>query len=919
MVDERREFERLDRLLEEALRRPVGERSGFLEAVGRREPALRPALERLVEAAAKDTSILEDAVGLRRIGVQALASEERAALVPGERFGGYRVIAQLGAGAMGQVYRARDARLERDVALKVMAPELLEDPSRRQRFEREARLLAALNHPNITAIHQLEEEDGVLALVLELVDGETLADRLSNGAIPPEEALLFARQIAEALEAAHSSGVLHRDLKPANVQVTSSNHVKVLDFGLAKSLFDRARSEEAPEEDATLTEMTRTGALLGTAPYMSPELLTGREVDHRADIWAFGCVLFEMSCGRRPFQGRSVAELSVEILDREPDWSALPEDASPGLERLLRGCLSKRVEDRPQSATRILESLAAIDGKTDEWPRVRRRLEQDRAAPADSSPSPSPVGPSDEAGFDHSPGGQSAHPSSVGPRRAITLAALVLGFLGLWLASSLFFGRGAQEIDSLAVLPFVNTGGEESAHLGDGVAEMLTHSLAGSSDLRVVPHSLTRRFTGAEIDPVEAARELGVRAVVTGRAEDRRGRLVLAAELVDVDEVAQLWGQRFERPMMDLVAVQRELAQAVLGALRPGSEPREPEGAHLSALNPEAYQLYLKARHLANLHNPESALQSLEYADEAARLAPDFAPAWWAVSHAYDNAANLSLLPYHEAGLQVRDAGLQAVRLSPNTARGPVELGYYHLHYSWDFEASEAQFRRALELEPNDPEALRGLGAVLVTLDRGEDCLGPFQRAVALEPSNSGAIENLGRCHQIRREYSDALARFEEALEINPQRNLGFLVPDTLLLAGRYEEAMAELLRHHEEEGRDGDASTRVAYFLAASGDLRRARETLRLAEERLPHDRLKLGAFPEFESATLPELGWDQSAHRARTLAVLGEMDSAFRILQALASERASLFWWNVSPQFDVFRSDPRFVGLMESIGLTP
>jgi serine/threonine protein kinase len=260
--------------------------------------------------------------------------------------GHYRLESELGAGGMGVVYQATDSRLGRRVAIKVLHDAFAQDPERLARFDREARLLASLNHPNIAAIHGLDEADGVKFLVLEYVPGETLAERLAKGPLPFRQALEVGRQIAEALEAAHERGVVHRDLKPANIKITPDDKVKVLDFGLAKALEEAG--PRGPEENSALitAEMTRAGTVMGTPAYMSPEQASGKAVDRRADIWAFGCVIYEALSGKRTLPGERTTDVLVGVLDREPDWSALPATTPENVRSLLRRCLTKEPQSR---------------------------------------------------------------------------------------------------------------------------------------------------------------------------------------------------------------------------------------------------------------------------------------------------------------------------------------------------------------------------------------------------------------------------------------------------------------------------------------------------------------------------------------------------------------------------------------------
>ena len=265
------------------------------------------------------------------------------ASLTGKTLGVYHVQEAIGAGGMGEVYRARDTRLGRDVAVKVLPASYGNDAGRVARLQREARLLATLNHPHIAAIHGLEEGDGIVALVLEIVEGRTLAERLAAGPIPISEALALARQIADGMEAAHEKGVIHRDLKPANIKIRPDDVVKILDFGVAKAVTEHASAEDAP----TLTvNLTRDSAIVGTAAYMSPEQARGLPVDKRTDIWAFGCLLYEMLTGRRPFTGATITDVLAAIVDREPDWTALPASTPSNITRLLRRCLEKDAKRR---------------------------------------------------------------------------------------------------------------------------------------------------------------------------------------------------------------------------------------------------------------------------------------------------------------------------------------------------------------------------------------------------------------------------------------------------------------------------------------------------------------------------------------------------------------------------------------------
>src|SRR5262245_59868785 len=334
-------WRQISRLYHAALERPAEERTAFLAEACAGDEELRREIESLLAQGASADGVLSGGAVVAAAG---LVSHVEDSVLTGHRIGAYQVLAPIGAGGMGVVYRARDTRLGREVAIKILPRAFTADADRLARFEREARVLASLNHPAIAAIHGVEESDGIRALVLELVEGETLAQRITarKTGLPVKEALDIARQIAEALEAAHEKGIVHRDLKPANIKITPAGIVKVLDFGLAKLEVTSGEGAEGVSESPTITvNDTRDGLIVGTAAYMSPEQARGQAVDKRTDIWAFGCVLYEMLSGRRAFSGETLTDTLAAILEREPDWHVLPDATPSTIRRLLRRCLEK--------------------------------------------------------------------------------------------------------------------------------------------------------------------------------------------------------------------------------------------------------------------------------------------------------------------------------------------------------------------------------------------------------------------------------------------------------------------------------------------------------------------------------------------------------------------------------------------------
>jgi len=490
------------------------------------------------------------------------------ALAPGTRFGPYEVTALLGAGGMGEVYRARDVRLGREIALKILPAAFAEQPERMRRFEEEARTASRLNHPNIVTIHDIGNEGGIAFIAMELVEGESIRERISRGSLPPAESAAIAAQIAAGLARAHAAGIVHRDLKPENVMIASGGLVKILDFGLAHAEPDRVTS--TPSSSPTRTSPTGSNAIFGTVGYMSPEQARGAPTDARTDLFAFGALLYEMLAGRPAFPGGAVVALSAILAPAPVDLSGIPADTPPGLARILRRCLEKDRERRLSSAHDL--SLQLRDLATAAAPPARPRSSSGRV------------------------------------RR--------------------------KAIDSVAVLPLVNAGGDPALeYLADGVTESIIHGLSELPKLQVMALSTVSRFRGH--DPLEAGRALGVRAVLTGRLTGTAEKVRVQAELVDAQSGFRIWGEVYDRPMADLLDVQDEIAREICERLRfklSGAERQRV--AKAPTRNAEAYQAYLKGRYFWNKWTTEGVKSALELYERAIEIDPAYALAWGGIADA---------------------------------------------------------------------------------------------------------------------------------------------------------------------------------------------------------------------------------------------------------------------------------------------
>ncbi|MEO5617388.1 MAG: protein kinase [Candidatus Eisenbacteria bacterium] len=577
-------------------------------------------------------------------------------LTPGTRLGPHEIVAPLGAGGMGEVYRARDTRLGRDVAIKGLPEAFAQHPERLARFEREARLLASLNHPNIASIFGLEESAGTPYLVLELVEGETLAARLARGPLSVRETLEIGGQIAAAIEAAHERGIVHRDLKPGNVMITASRTVKVLDFGLAKGGAIEAGSSPdqsaAPERSATpdlsasptmALSATGAGVILGTASFMSPEQARGRIVDRRADVWAFGCVLFECLSGRQAFSGETVSDVIARILEREPDWNALPAGVPVRLRDVVRRCLTKDAEERPRDVGDLRRELGAI---------------------------------------------------------AMELSAPAAGRTS-----------GAPATPSLAVLYFENLAQDaESEYFCAGITEDILTDLSKIKGLRVASRNAVARYRGAPADLPRVAADLGVGAVLEGSVRRAGGRVRITAQLVNVADGFQLWAERYDRTMEDVFTVQEEIASSIAEALRVALSPVEAAGlARDRPQDVRAYDLYLKGRSLYDQYTDASLREALELFRQATLIDPEYALAYAGMADCYGQLCqwgkSVDVAETTRLGLV---AARRASALNPRLPAA-YKAEALNLRFAGDRAGAHAALLRAVEVDSRFTPALLNL------------------------------------------------------------------------------------------------------------------------------------------------------------------------------------------------------------------
>ncbi len=767
------------------------------------------------------------------------------ALTPGARLGPYEILAPLGAGGMGEVYRARDTRLDREVAIKVLPEHLAQDPKALGRFEREAKAVAALSHPNILAIYDVGKDQGISYAVTELLEGETLRGRLTHSGLSPRKAIEISVAIADGLAAAHSKDITHRDLKPENIFLTSDGRVKILDFGLARW------NPPVSDQGATADAPTESGTIMGTVGYMSPEQVRGEPVGAASDIFSLGCVLYEMVTGNKAFGRRTVPESMSAILRDDP-----PPLDDPELQRIVIHCLEKNPRERFQSAHDLGFALRSIGGETRRAHRLPRAMWSAAAA-----------------------------------------ALLLVAVVAYWV------GRPGQAIDSLAVLPFANVGGDANQeYLSDGITENLINSLSQIPKLRVVPRSLAFAYKGRETDPRKAGRELSVRAVLMGRVMQRGESLNIQAELVDVAEVSQLWGRQYERKFSEIIPVQEEIAKEVSEKLhlRPTGEEQKRLTKRYTE-NPEAHQFYLKGRYLWNRRTAETLKRAAEYFQQAIDKDPGYALAWAGLADCYAVYSTFAVLPPRDAIPKAKEAASKALAIDDTMAEPHATLAFVNTTYDRDWTGAEREFKKAIEINPNYSTAHHWYSFYLGATGRLDEAIAEAKLAQDADPLSLIISSSAGYTFHLARRYDQAIEQLRKTLEMDPNFHPAHWYLATFYdQVARYEDAIAECQKALSLGGDPGVLGV-LGHVYAASG--KRA-EALRVLAE------LK----------DLSKRRYVDPSDIALVYVGLGDKPQALEWLEKAYEDRSyRLTWIKVLPQFDSLHRDPRFQDLLRRMGLPP
>jgi serine/threonine-protein kinase len=825
---------------------------------------------------------------------------------------------------MGEVYLAEDTSLGRKVAIKLLPVDFTRDDDRVRRFQQEARAASALNHPNIITIFEIGEVESRHFLATEFIDGHTLRQHIGGSQttdadksrtreqLKVNEILNIAIQIADALAAAHEAGIVHRDIKPENIMLRRrDSYVKVLDFGLAK-LTDAANTSVDPEAPTKAQVKTGAGIVMGTPSYMSPEQARGATIDARTDVWSLGVVIYELVAGCPPFERSTPSEVIALILEREPPpLLRYARDIPAELERIVSKALTKDKEERYQTAKDLLVDLRRLKQRLDVEADIERNS-QGREIDGNKSVVPSrevtvkgSTVATANTGVVHSTG-ENYQVKGVKryKREAIILLAFFVTLTAgavVYLGYSRYANRNAVTIRSIAVLPFSNkTSDPNLEYLSDGISESLINSLSHLPDVRIIARNSSFKYRGQDVDAQEAARALGVDAIVTGRVTQVGDSLVISAELVNARDNTHSWGEQYSRKRADVLQIQSDISQEIAQTLRLRLTAGEQEQiTKANKINPQAYELLLKARYVRSKGDTENRKAAIDLFQQAIAIDPNYASAYADLTASYRGLINSNILDPKVFMPKAEAAARRAVELDESLPEAHLALAGVKMD-AWDWTAAEHEIQRALELNPNLATAHRQYAWYLRIQGRLEESVPELKRVTELDPLSFSAIEAELAVFLMYRQNEQALELAKKMLELNKSDPESHLRVGTLYSRlGKYREAIAQYQEAISLGDHSPDAQILLGHGYGLAGEHEKARAILQ--QLRTGKDYVSPIGFAYIHIA-------------------LGEYEQAFAALEtAYAAHDQQLIWLRGEVVYDPIRSDPRFADLMRRVGLSP
>lgn len=847
-------WRKTEELFQAAVERPREERKSFLDKACAGDESLRREIEGLL-ASDDDKESMIDEIAPRVAA--AWASENHSRNLIGCRFDRYEILSRLGSGGMGEVYLAHDTSLHRKVALKLLPQQFTRNSDRLRRFEQEARAASALNHPNIITIYDIVNSDAGQFITTEFIEGETLRDRMHKRRLELAEILEIGTQVAGALAAAHSAGIVHRDIKPANIMLRADGYIKVLDFGLAK-LMGQKRDVDA----------TDPGRVMGTVAYMSPEQALGRELDHRTDIFSLGVVLYEMATGVRPFEGKTAAAIYDAILNKTPrplrDFQPI---LPPELDQIIQRALTKNREERYQSASDLRADLE----------RLRR--------PTDAT--------STSAFLKRSLGAPSSARRLI--RWAVAIAALTIGAFSWWFVTS---GTTGSPERSVAVLPFENLSEDKAnAYFAIGMRDEIVTKLAQLGSLRVISRSSTEKYQSLPRDLKAISRELHVTTILQGSVQRSGDNLLINVQLIDPFTQNHLWAESFNRRFENIFDVEAEVARNVADALKlKVASSSQQRIRAVPTTNPQAHDLFLRAHALGAHSDQQSLERKITLLEQAVADDPHYAMAWGDLAGAYLTIADAYRGPLEVLG-PMRHAAMMAVESDDTAAVGHIWRGAVAMLYDRDFALAKRELERAVELDPNSSDAHRWYGWYLARVERKFDAgQTELQRARSLDPFYTWPLLFESYIDIAQGDHKRALQLAERVMEIDP----------------RFFYDVDPVAHVYAAMGRWHDAQKR--YESLPIGTLTRPNFELAVCYANLGETDRARSILADLQS--LANRQYIDQTHIAAIYAALGDSNNAFAALDRAADDRSAristprFFPW-LAPLF----KDPRFATLENKV----
>jgi eukaryotic-like serine/threonine-protein kinase len=735
-------WKQLNDLFQSAVERAPEERAAFLDEACHGDEALRREVRSLLTSYQHAENFIE--LPAFEVAPELVTNDRSGALI-GKVIGHYRIDSLIGVGGMGEVYLARDERLGRKAALKLLPANLTTDETQLSRFKNEARSASALNHPNILTVYEIGTDGNRLFIATEFIEGITVRASLACGRINPHAALEIAVQVASALAATHEAGVVHRDIKPENIMIRPDGYVKVLDFGIAK-LTERSAEDHTVETTAVL--QTRQGLVLGTAHYMSPEQARGQKVDGRSDIWSLGVVLYEMVGGNPPFRGETPSDCIASILTKEPPpLSGVLPDVPLKLESILQKALRKNRDERYQTIKEMLADLRVLKEQLAAesfLPRIQARAESLASK-------------------------IKRHKGGV----LLTLAAATI--VAAAVAYSFFFVPPAPlpNEKSIAVLPFENLSEEKTnAYFAEGIQDEILTRLSKIADLKVISRTSTQRYKKTSRKLSEIASQLGVANLLEGSVQKTNDQVRVNVQLIRAANDSHLWADTFDRKLTDIFSVESDVAKAIADKLRAKLTGQEEQViAARPTNNPEAYDAYLRGLSytLKTGNSPANTLAAQKYLKEAVQLDPKFALAWALLS--YVDALGyltLTLQPTVALREETGQAAERALTLEPNLGEAIMARGYYYYACLKDYDAAVRYFEQARQFLPNSSQIPESLAYVARRRGQWERSESYFNEAERLDPRNVSLLTQHAQSYMIVRRFPEALRKFDQVLDIIP-------------------------------------------------------------------------------------------------------------------------------------------------------